>query len=290
MPFQVEVSDVFGRQAHRQRQQQADQMAQELMTRGLSPDAINSVVNTYVRTGQLKIPNQQSVPLPMNLTESDQTERSTMKPVSFTPKKKQLYSFDKGTGTFSKGPVETDNLDPSVQTFDSTPPDLNGQDIYVNGEDSTEIRREPNGEKHNRIIRVMPHHESAGGSKDPEDIIAMDTMKKYQGALLRGDSIPDDFMDSVRSAADRLNLSMAEVQKDPSLIDRIQNKASDLATDVTGKPLIPPAKPKFDGTAARFGAKDGKPLTKAKAQEFLQRAGGNKEKARALARKENYSF
>lgn len=273
--------------AHRRkRQQEAAVLAQSLLEKGAEPDAVNQITQNYIQTGNPTIPTMATKTLPPD--ENSPDGRSTRVPFTLDTKKKGLFGFDTSTGQFTQEETPEGMTDFDVKSYASQPkptaPKTQGYTIYVNSQDGTEIRREKNNNGKDEVIRIAPPRPSST-PKNPEDALALDTMKKYQAAILRGDEIPDEFMDSVRSAADHLNLDMTEVQKDPGMLDSLINSVSSAAPGA-----VSPAKPKFRGTSPRFSPKAGRPLSKDKAQEFMQQAGGDKNKARKLATQAGYTF
>lgn len=253
-----------------------------MLSRGVQPDAVNQIVNDYVRTGKLSLPSHQTRNIP---DDPEIGPRTTRERIQYN-RPKDLFTIDQSTGDFTRQRIPEDVQDYDVRTV-ATKRNA-GMHIILDKRTGKKLSETPNGRGYNTF--GYPDKETSAGGRGagreaPDVALAKDTMRKYQAALLKGEDIPDEFMDSVRSASDLLGIDMAEVEEDPSLIDRIQNMAS-----TATKGGVPEAKPKFGGSAVRFNPKGGKPLTKEKAQEFLQQAGGDKAKARALAKRAGYTF
>lgn len=266
----------FGKK-RRDREKEAAAMAQSLLEKGAQPDTVNQVVSSFIKTGTPQYPQYETQALPPT---ADVSERSTRIPFNFAQKKKGLFSFDQGTGTFSQQETPDNLTDFDVKTFNSKPT-KQGFNIWTVKQTGEVLRREPNETGTDHVIYVDP---TSGSSKNPEDDLAKDVIKKYQAAVLKGEDIPDETMDSVRSAADRLGIDLSEVQKDPGILESIISKVSSIVPGVSN-----PA-PKFGGSSVRFTSKGGKPLTKDLAQKFLQQSGGDKDKARQLAKQAGYTF
>jgi hypothetical protein len=252
-----------GLKAKRERQQQSIALAQDLMNKGLEPDAINGVVHDWVKSGNLNIPTQQTKMLPTDLSASDVTERSTQVPVSFKPKRKQLYAFDKAAGSFRRGPQETDNIEPVVQGYDSRPKDAgatDGEEVIMN-DDGTEVSRNPNGRKFNTFHYVHPKSAGRGGAGgDPNDRkYKQKVVLTYLQALAKGQAT-DEMARAAASAQEDLGYEVQEDVPEPTLGERAQSAASDATGGRIPKPAprpgvkVPVFSPKdtgvkFDNTA-----------------------------------------
>lgn len=283
----ISIDDILGRKRRQRREAEAAALAQSLLEKGAQPDTVNKIAQTYAATGEIKLPEYETKPLPYDPEVPE--GRSTRTPFTLG-KRKGLFGFDSATGKFTEAPTPEGMTDFEVRSYNVGKPPKQGYNIWTGRQTGEVTRREPNNTGTDHIIYVDPSAGGGRGGKDPDMELAKDTLKKYQSALLRGDDIPDEYMDSVRSAADKVGVDIAEVQKDPGLLDQVWNAGAAAASKVPGAPKVDPAKPKFGGSAVRFKPKGGKPLTKEKAQQFLQQAGGDKNKARALAKQAGYTF
>ena len=298
MPADISFTfdDVLGRKRRQKREAEAATLAQNLLEKGVDPAAINQVTQNYVQTGNLQFPEMQTKMLPAD--ENSPDGRSTRVPFGVDQKKKGLFTLDP-TGQVTQVDTPDDMTDFEVRSVPAQKqPNTNkGHTFKIDRATGQMEDQGVNGKTFNDYVYwdSRSNRPAGGSAKDPQEDLAKDTIKKYQAALLRGDDIPDEFMDSVRSASDYLNskgmnIDIAEVQKDPGIVDTVLGAGAAAVNKVTGKPTVSPPSPKFGGSSVRFQPKTGKPLTTDQAQKFLQQAGGDKNKARALAKAAGYTF
>jgi hypothetical protein len=168
------------------KKQQADlQLFKDLVDQGIPQDQATYMVQQRRKTGQLDttLPNFQN-----DLQKSTQPNRPVpLPPVPDIPERSTLQNF-------------------------STPVSKNvGQDIYVDASNGHEIRREPNGSKSNRIIKVgAAGGGGAGGPKEtPAQKAAMAYMKGHFKAIQDGTADPNDPI--LPSAAKALGMDVTDI-------------------------------------------------------------------------------
>lgn len=295
-----QIDDAFGRKRNQRRETEGAAIAEKLMDDGrFEPAEINTIVNRYLKTGRFEVPTSRAKigasPRMIQPDEidsnSDLPERSTINNERIRLKKKKgLFLLDDKTNQLDDISGMTEGYD-DVDVVRGHKKPAGGIGHSWKWDRGTGTREDlgPNGKSYDTYVYWNSKTGQGGtggsGKEAPDVQLAKDAIRKYQSALLKGEEIPPEFMDSVRSASDLLGIDLAEVEEDPSVLDRIQNFASDASG---GK--VPESKPKFGGSAVRFNPKGGKPLTKEKAQQFLQQSGGDKDKARALAKQAGYTF
>lgn len=291
------LQDRIYRRLHRKeiapREQQSPDLLKQLIGLGLTPPEAGDVVGGYVDSGQINLPKFRSRTLKPGVDvepNADLPERSTRDPLPYKNPHKSLYSFDKSKGVFTETPVAADVTGVDVSEFESDP--KHGQTIYIDSKTGAEIRREPNGTNKNNVVKVG----STGGGEDSPDVkAAHETHQKYLEKLNQKDSkgnavpIPDDLLREMESAAPLLGMSMEDVNV-PAQEGFFKQALR--SSPVTAPLAGPPAE---DTTYKRpvFGkgkAAPGKALNADQARLLLKAAGGNKDKARELARLHGYTF
>jgi len=196
-------------QAKRQRLLMAVSMMEKLAERGLNPDEINNTVNSFVANGTLAIPSTRQV-----RAEGPATEQGYLpmiqEPVRLGKQPKKYFAPGDG-GKYTQVELpEGAGTDFDAEFVKS--PDANGYDIYVNAQTGEEIRREPNGQRGNRTVRVGA---SGAGRSDPELATKRQVHSRYLAAQAKGE-IPDDLQAEMKSAAPGLGIKMEKVTVPPS--------------------------------------------------------------------------
>jgi hypothetical protein len=280
----------------------APNLAKDLLEKGAEPEAVNQIANQFIKTGQINVPSMQTKALPYD-PEVPQG-RSTQVPFQLNKKKAGLYSFNQDTGQYEQTPTPEDVDSFEVRSFSPTKASkTQGYTIYLDP-DGKEMRREPNNNGKDVIVKTTARSGSGKGPqfKDPRDALAFNVITKYSGALANRDRVSNEFKDSAQSAAQRFNIDLVDLENNPALIDEMQQEPSFLQRLLGQTPEPPAPKPphaalKFPppgqrpaAPAAKPPPQGGKPLTPELAQEFLKQAGGDKDKARALAKQAGYGF
>ena len=278
MPINIGIDDVFGRKKRQRREAEAATLAQNLLEKGAAPEVVNEVAERYRQTGRFELPEFQTKTLaPTNLFPEG---IPTRQPFGLPKKQKMLLGFNATEGVFTDmggRPAENipEDVEPIVQRFKEPGP-KNGRAYRLDTATGKTELIGPNGKEYDTYERwnSKTGAGAGGGAKDPADQLAMNQIKLYQRALMNGDEVSDEMMAATRSAAERFNINLEQVDEDPSILDRIMGQEGDLSQPI----------PQYDKTTK------GKTLTRELAAEFLRRAGGDKEKARKLAREAGHTF
>lgn len=269
----------------RKRQAEAPGLAEKLYSMGLrDPALINTAVDTYVKTGNFKVPSSQ---------QSFDGSDVAVQPVRLG---KRVATYDESTGT-AGFPAALQGAD-QVLTFKGTKPEETGMGrFYAVGDDGTP-----------KIVKTVP---IKGGDKfipvspkpvtnKPKPMTAQDradlqTIAIYQRSIAqagqKGQPVSSDLTQQAVEAARRLKLPAYDITQNKPITGLWESIRQTFGADPRfeeehfqglGKP---PAD--LQGSPPPAG---GKQLTQDKAAEFLRLAGGDKEKARQMARSAGFAF
>lgn len=307
MGFKAFFEDIA--QKKRRERLEANQAAlqNQLIQSGFSPEEINNIVGTYVKTGDLQMPTQrptgkyQLKPLQGGVS-GPQEGIPEMAPIQLP--RKRVFQQNRKTGDLEEAYNGPTGDEVQVSNFgdvgiNRTTTEKNGVDIFYDPYTFEELSREPNGLSHNRRFprkdKPKPGGRGGGGgSETPQQKAARAALNKYYDALKSGyspDDMPEELLNGAASAAELLGLSLETVPStkpapEQSMWDKLRNK--------------PPAPAPADKQVPRFtpNVKQPNVLTDTKnktlspeiAKQFLQQAGGDKEKARRMARQAGFKF
>jgi hypothetical protein len=207
------------------REEKAPDLFEKLLRMGLTPEEANQTVSTYSRTGDFNPPAYRERPPDPNDAGTEDNfgpTRTRVRPLPSVEqlpyntgkKRQQLYTFDKSKGSYGVPVDVPDNVDAvTVNQYESDP--KNGQDIFVDAGTGKELRREPNGTKANKVIKVGSTQDEAA---DEESVkAARETHKRYLAKLAQKDAegnpvpIPEDLAAEMESAAPLLGMTMEDV-------------------------------------------------------------------------------
>lgn len=284
----------------RKREAEAATLAQNLLEKGAEPNAVNIIAQNYIKTGQMQIPAMATKMLPGDTNSPE--GRSTRVPFQLDQKKKGLFGFDATSGKFTQQETPQDMTDFEVKSYNQ--PGTAGQNIFIDQYSGKEIRREPNGTAKNVIVKTGTNPNAGSGRpsfKSPVDATAFNVLTKYNNAIANRDRISEEFKNSAGSAAQHFGIDLVDMENNPATFDELQQQPSFLEkllgqTPPKAAPKTTPASlkfPKKPGTAPapqKTPAPQGKPLTPELAQAFFKQAGGDKDKARQLAKDAGYTF
>jgi hypothetical protein len=257
----------------------------KLLGMGLEAPEAKQVAKQYVLTGDFDPPTRRStVPGP-------QLQDPTVQPIKYkTGKRKQLYTFDKSKGVYGPPVDVSEDVDSvDVREFESDP--KNGFNIYVDKNTGAEIRRERNGTRADKVIKIG---ESSGGAGQSDDLKAAHTThQKYLEAIKSGKGVPLDLEREMETAAPLLGMEMEDVAAPAEgFIKKVAR-----VTPLIGDLMPPPAQGYRRPVFKTGGGGSGKSLTRELAASYLKKAqaGGltgakAKEKARSLAKADGYTF
>jgi len=200
----------------RKRLAQGPSIAAKLMDRGdLEPDEINAIVKIYGETGEFSIPTSRDVRAEGPATQSGELPMM-QEPVRLGKKPKKYFAPGDG-GKYTQVELpEGAGTDFDAEFVNS--PDTNGYDIYVNKQTGDEIRREPNGQRGNRTVRVGSTSGSgSGGGRDPiQERAALDVLRIGAKMRAEGLEVPPEFAGRELKANSYLGLPNETVELEPA--------------------------------------------------------------------------
>ncbi|RTL20773.1 MAG: hypothetical protein EKK55_17460 [Rhodocyclaceae bacterium] len=305
MGFKAFFEDIATKERRKRLENNQVALQQQLINAGFTPGEINEALATYVTTGELRMPTERKTGklrmkgLPEGMFGPSQTEDETT-PIEL-PRSK-IIGIDSETGDARElysGPTGG-RVERVLYGKGKTPPKEEkrvGQTIYIQAKDGKEIRREPNGLSYDKYIRVGTADGGGGRSpaETPQEKLARAAITRYYDALKAGftqDDMPEELLNSATSAADFLGLSLESVPstrapEEPGFLGRMMGKKP----EETPPPVtVPRFKKGVEQPNVLTKPQQNKPLSKDLAKQFLQKAGGDKEKARKLAREAGYRF
>lgn len=273
-----------------------------------TPDDYNAGLQNYIQTGQMPTRTQEArvdttpqidstTPEGVPLTTFPETEVTPPQPIQLDPS----FSLDKTTG--QAVPLDGVPGKSKVYEYDPTKQDPKLAKLHIISPEGKEIAVYPYKGDHD-AVQVMPYSpkDRAGSKNTPmttADRADLDVLKKYSDAVESGD-VNTQLEDMAIGAAGRQGL--------PVDIEQLQDTVSQpgwFAGMFGAKPEVTPGGRKVkigveaggdstDGAPAApatgAGAGGTKPLTADLAKSFLKKAGGDKNKARQLAKTAGYTF
>ncbi len=263
-------------QKKQKREEDSQKLFQNLLDQGYQTDVAQEAAQNLLKTGEVNIPQYQTNKLPpSNLFPEGIPARGP----AIKQDRTAVYTLDQSTGEMKEHPLAPDVKKAQIEPIYSNA----GQDIYVNAQTGAEIKREPNGTKSNKIIKVGSAGGGGGAGKERPDItLAKKELMDIQKDIDAGIPVDPDRMAAAKSAASIV--PNVDVGQEPDTVETTQPGMigkffGEQPTTVTtpGKPFV------------RYGANNniptpqGKPMTPDLAKKFLAQYGGDKEKARAAA-------
>jgi hypothetical protein len=276
---------------YERRQRAADARA-DLEEKGLHPDEAQKAVDAWVKTGQWNIPTsrptgrlQQLAPDAQgNLAYGPGAPETT--PVSFRKRDNVKVPYNIENGKIVKPEMGKDFLSELDSSGFRAEPSFRdeyrgGQDIYVRADTGEEVRREPNNGKTNRIIKYGSVGDGTPGRKKErsvEDVVSALKNGFYdQGGMIQDITNKKEAI----AVAVRAGLDPDKHPEIKALLDNYQEEEK------------PVEKPGFiSRVRSAFSKSKDEPghLSADEARSILKEVGGDKEKARALAKKMGFKF
>lgn len=160
---------------------------------------------------------------------------------------------------------------------------------FIDATSGEEIRQEANKEGKDKYITINPtlgKGKGAGTLKDYQDDIAKEVLKNYFTLKATGQDTATIEPQAV-GAAKRFGMDINQIENEPGFWGKLFGAEP---TSVQ-EPQFTPKRPAASATTPAGAApSSGKALTPDLAQVYLTKAGGNKDLARQMARRDGYKF
>ncbi len=265
---------------------------------GLAPTAedYNRGMEEYIQTGNLPTSRPTGGEVRTDITPTKHARvagtdvsilpttevRPELAPIQLDP----AFSFNRGTGGFT--PVSGVPGRAKVYEFDPTKTTAKEAKLYIYNADGKLVETRPWKGDTDHVVTLSREPAlrppAGAGRETPQEKAARQALAEYDRALKSGKDVSRELTERAAEAAQFLGLptETVNVPAEAPWFSR-NTPAHSYERPSFGAPAAP--KP-----AAPPPAPAGKPISKEQAMEFLRQAGGDRQKARELARQGGFSF